>query len=177
MAPAILTRSGRIFRFDAPTPAMVNIFDIAHALSYICRFTGHVNAFYSVAQHSVMVSFIVPPADALAGLLHDATEAYLGDVSRPLKQLLPQYQALETLAHQAIFEHFGLDPVLPASVHHADQIMLVTEKRDLMPRRSENWQEFSDIPPLPKTISVWDSFRAESEFLLRYNQLTRREAA
>lgn len=96
MTPHILTYTGLHFPLLKPEYFHFNILDIAHALSQLCRFTGHTSSFYSVAQHSVMVASLVPADQALAALMHDAAEAYLGDVSSPLKALLPDYKLIET---------------------------------------------------------------------------------
>ena len=97
--PWIATHAGRRFYFEAPHPDDVDITDVAHALSNLCRFTGHVNRFYSVAEHSINVSLLVPPEDALQGLLHDAHEAYIGDCSSPLKRAIGyDYRRLDTAA-------------------------------------------------------------------------------
>src|SRR5271165_7548492 len=82
----IQTYTGRVMYPLDPRPEEINIIDIAHALSNLCRFTGHVRTFYSVAEHSVRVSQHCDPKDALWGLLHDASEAYLADMSRPMKR-------------------------------------------------------------------------------------------
>lgn len=92
VGPTILLRSGSYFDFENPEGSEFDLFDIAHALGHLCRFTGHVMRFYSVAEHCVHCSRIVPPEHALAALMHDAAEAFIGDVSRPLKAMLPGYQ-------------------------------------------------------------------------------------
>src|SRR5579872_2947230 len=86
--PWIQTASGLEFPLFEPRLDAINIEDIAHGLSMICRFTGQCARFYSVAEHSVHVSHLVPREDAAWGLLHDAAEAYLGDVASPLKKHL-----------------------------------------------------------------------------------------
>ena len=106
--------------------------DIAHALSNLCRFSGHVETFYSVAEHSIRVADIVPPAYKLQGLLHDATKAYLGDLIRPIKYQLPRYLEAEKVAWIVIAERFNIQPILHSSVKEADEIMLHTEAIHLM---------------------------------------------
>lgn len=130
----INTYSGRQFWPLAPRVEDVDIVDIAHALSMQCRFTGHVREFYSVADHCVRVAERVPPSDKLWALLHDAPEAYLIDLARPVKHA-PQmagYRDAETRLMLVIAERFGLIGPMPASVIDADNRMLITEAHALM---------------------------------------------
>src|SRR3954454_351254 len=107
------TYSGRRFYPMNPRPSEIDPVDIAHALSLLCRYGGHVDRFYSVAEHCVLMSQAVAPENALAALLHDATEAYVCDVPRPLKRQLPGYAAIEAMVWLAIVARFDIALQLP----------------------------------------------------------------
>jgi 5'-deoxynucleotidase YfbR-like HD superfamily hydrolase len=168
MKPCIQTYSGKMFNLIEPTPEMIDIRDIAHALANIGRFNGHTKQFYSVAQHCVIVSALVPDDQKLAGLLHDATEAYLGDVTAPLKHQLPAYIELENKLAGVIAAKYGIPAKKSDEVHKADMIALVTEARDLM--GTEENKEYWDLPyePLQEAIIPWTTFDAESNFNLMF---------
>lgn len=128
MMPVITTHSRETVNLVNPDPATLHPRDIAFALEYLNRYTGHVGA-YSVADHSLAVAALVPARWRLEALLHDATEAYLGDVSSPLKRLLPEYRAIEARFAAAIAVRFGLDTSdeCAAAVRRADLMMLRAE--------------------------------------------------
>ena len=169
--PRILTVNGSYFELITPVFSVIDINTIAHALSNLCRFTGHTSEFYSVAQHSYHASFLVPDEYALEALLHDAAEAYIGDVATPLKRLLADYEVIERKVEQAVAAHFNLMLPMSEHVHRADQIMLATEKRDLMPQTNEDWFAGTDIKPLADRITPVPPNVAKRMFLDRYDML------
>ncbi|KAB8312264.1 HD family hydrolase [Erwinia endophytica] len=171
----IQTLSGKHFNFKYIDPDIFIIDDIASALSNLCRFTGHLDAFYSVAEHSVHVSNIVPPEYALEALLHDAAEAYCNDISAPLKALLPDYREIEARIDAGIRERFGLPLIHSVPVKYADLIMLATERRDFDLDDGTPWPVLDGIPCTDFIISPRNPRQARAMFLQRYEEL--REAA
>ncbi len=170
----IRTASGRLVQPAAVAPGEIDITDLAHALSQQCRFGGHTDRFYSVAQHSVAVSRLaagVEPTAGLWGLLHDASEAYLVDLPQPLKVLpaFAGYRAIEADVQARIYARFGLTGAVPDVVHWADEQQLAIEFRDLMPARAgDAWAaEAAGAAPLkpmrPRT--------AKAAFLQRFLEL------
>ena len=158
-----------------PRPEEIDVLDIAHALSHLCRFAGHVTRFYSVADHCVRVSRLAAPDDralALAGLLHDATEAYVVDVPRPLKRFLPGYAEIEARVARCVEVRFGLEIGIldhPA-VKGWDEVLLATEARDLMGGESAGkWHLRAQ--PLPQRIAPMPSELARAAFLERFEEL------
>jgi hypothetical protein len=164
------TASGLAFFHGDPRPEEIKIGDIAHALSLTCRFGGHVKQFYSVAQHCVHVSNLVPDELALQGLLHDAPEAYTGDMVNPLKRQMPEFTRVEHAIWKVIATKFGLPEILDSKVKEADLVALATERRDLMADPPMPWSiDELKVGPDPSTIEPWSPKIAEREFLLRFN--------
>lgn len=165
------TRSGRLFNFEHPRLEDIIIEDIASGLSKQCRFAGQGQFFYSVAQHSVLVSEKCAPEDALWGLLHDAGEAYTGDCIRPLKRLLPEFKRIENVIQVFIALKFGLPQEMPESVHRADQQIVFSETAMLFGEhhRYPNPKEREDF----MVISPWGDKYSEVRFMSRFEWLTK----
>jgi len=159
----IQTYTGRVFWPLDPRPSEVHIADIAHALANQCRYAGHTLAFYSVAQHSVLVANHLPPELAKWGLLHDASEAYLVDLPRPVKRIVQGYVEAEEQVMAAIAMQLGLSWPMPELVHVADNEALATEKRDLMAPCEKHWACMPE--PWPSPIYALGPNEAEIEFL------------
>lgn len=177
----IETYTGLAFDLDDPKPEQVCIRDIAHALSFMPRYTGHTAGPrpYTVGQHSIHVADIVcktRPDLALSALLHDAAEAYLGDWSSPQKQLMrrhaPYMLELEARVEAAIAERYGIALKVP-EIKQADLVMLATERRDLMqPSPRPHWSESSGYPeqtPLENTMRVFPAEHVERGFLMFFD--------
>lgn len=172
---SVLTRSGRYFDLLAPRPDDISITDIAHALANLARFNGHTRHFYSVAQHSVMAADLISqtnPELALEALLHDAAEAYIGDIARPLKRMLPGIGALEDQIMRAICDSFEVQWPLAPEVKIADNILLAWERRDLMIEHDAAWLDIASVKTdgLPK-IECWSPDEACQKFLARFDRL------
>lgn len=166
----IRTFTGRKVFIANPSPDSIIIEDMAHSLSQMCRFTGHCKVFYSVAQHSVYVSWICAPEHALWGLLHEGGEQHFSDVSTIGKRLpgMEAYRAYEANSRTITAVKFGLQANEPPEVKTADNLLLVTEQRDLM------WggERSSQLQPLNHRIKPWSCRKAERVFLLRFAELT-----
>ena len=172
----IETASGKRFSFLEPDPDSIDIHDIAYALSNLCRYTGHCRSFYSVAEHSVYVASLLPSDLRLSGLLHDAAEAYLGDVNSPLKRLLPDFKKIEHGVEEAIAKKFNLPYPFAAGVKHADLQQLRTEAHHLLPSKGEEWESWGTeklhvdngrVPACVPPLAAYNSFMAVYEMLTK----------
>jgi len=172
----------------APRVDHVNILDIAHSLARQCRYGGHVaSEHYSVAEHCVLVSQLVPPEDALWGLLHDGDEAYLPDLPAPIKRAFPEYTVAGDRLRGVVLGRFGLPAEEPVSVRDADLRIRLTEQRALFrnrprsvrPAPADRHCRAIEVPPLdlkPFDVPIvsLSPALAEHAFLDRFHALTQR---
>jgi len=171
------TYTGRAFFPLDPRPEDIHIVDIAHALAHQSRFNGHCRRFYSIAEHCVRAARLVPAPLAFTALLHDAAEAYTGDMVLPLKMLLPDFRSVEELIERAVGEKFGVEL---ASTHpdvkRADRRMLAWERRDLMGASTLEWDRIEEVAvtDLPK-LRPWGPLRAKLQFLSAFTALQARQ--
>lgn len=154
----MITYTGKKVFPMATAPGDLCIMDIAHQLAHQCRFNGATQTFYSVAQHSVHVSTILTDEHKTWGLLHDAAEAYLGDVIRPIKNRLPEYHALENNLLKTVSELYDLPWPMHGDVTLADETLLEWELAHFENRR-----------PIPTALQPQE---AKFLFLSQYRNLT-----
>lgn len=160
----IETFTGRRFDPLHPDPELIDLEDIAHSLSLLCRFIGHCKQFYSVAEHCIRVAELCSIESKLAALLHDAAEAYIGDIARPIKYGIASADLKEAEERLlgTIYKKFGASPYDAKEVKEADDIMLATEARDLM-YSTEGW--YLPMPATRNIIIPMTSGQAEQEYL------------
>lgn len=171
------TFTGRRFWPLDPRPEDVCIEDIAHSLALQCRYGGHCVRFYSVAEHSVLLAHKARPEHALWLLLHDASEAYVSDMVRPLKRFMPQFREAEDRVAWAIYRRFGLNPAdEPREVKELDNRILIDERAQLMRPTGQQWHYGGETEPLGVTLAYWDPRTAEEHFLAFFTGLTGYEA-
>lgn len=168
------TFTGRRFYPLSPDPEDVCLDDIAHALGMLCRFGGHTSRFYSVAEHCYLLSYAVAPENALHALLHDATEAYVQDIVRPLKVQLPDYRTIENRVWSAISHHFDIQWMIADEVRDADTRILLNERDAFFVDGGHRW-EVDSLQPLtfpdgiePRGVSP---IGASDLFLRRFQEL------
>ena len=168
----IETYTGQQFTPMYPDPSRIRIEDIAHALSMLCRYAGHCKGFYSVAQHSVIMAGLVGWKNKLWALLHDASEAYIADLPKPVKIHLAQYNRLENGVLLAVATAFDLPWPMPDEVRDIDVRMIKTEHRDVMVPHGRHWAQ-DDLEDLGIEIAeLWSPKRAEAEFLTYFDHYT-----
>lgn len=161
-----------------PRPEDFSIEDIAHHLAQICRYGGAPRHFYSVAEHSVIVSYHVPPPLALHALLHDAAEAIVGDTIKPIKMLAEwePVRRVEDQNFQALCQRFGLEwsPEIDEVVGEIDGRLVIDECLALIPRGEDylRLKGYDLGQALGADIAAYSPERAEVAFLLRWHQLT-----
>lgn len=169
------TATGRKFWPMDPRADEVFIEDIAHSLSLQCRYAGHCLQFYSVAEHSVLIARHLrgqyDEQTALYGLLHDASEAYLVDVPRPVKPYLAGYKAAEAKVMAAVCDRFGLPHEMPPEVHEADERIIADELVNLVPM---DWHDRYAGKELGVRLRYWTPEKAREEFMATFAALTGR---
>jgi 5'-deoxynucleotidase YfbR-like HD superfamily hydrolase len=178
--PYLQTVSGRWVNPFDPDPAQLDADDIARALANLCRFGGHSRVFYSVAQHCVIVSRVIEERggdveDAFAALMHDAGEAYLGDMPHPLKHrsaLGAAFRDAEDRLEEAIRDRFAIKPNVP-EIKAVDRALLATERRAFS-AEVWHWPELEDVEPLDLELEPWSPDQAADEFAKRYAELEAR---
>lgn len=175
MSHLLQTYEGNIIDIFNPDPKTITIKDIARGLAFTCRYGGHTPEYYSVAEHSIIVSKNVPAELAGWGLLHDAAEAYMGDIPRPIKKLVPIFMECEDKFLSIVSERFGLDGnKIPLPVKEADNKIIVTEaiKMGMSQKNPKFWDEVLKNKPYEYIkFEYYDPYTAEKMFIKRAKEL------
>jgi len=158
----IRTFTGIYMNVFEPTPDMVCIEDIAHALSNMPRFAGHLPKFYSVAEHSYMCAVAAPQHKKLKALLHDASEAYLMDIPKPIKMRMPDYKIIEDNLMKVIAKKFGFEYPLCDEIHKIDSTLLELEWNELMLKKAIG------------TFKCYSPVGAKTVFMIMYDEITKK---
>ena len=153
-----------------PSSSDFTIGDVAHGLANVCRYSGQCVRFYSVAEHSILVSETATGFEYEA-LLHDAAEAFIGDIPRPLKQMLPEYKRIEAEVERVILDRFGVSSPLSAQVKRADLRVLAAEQKQIMPAGTDAWVRDQNIEPAPIIVRHLQPEQAKRAFLDRFEAL------
>lgn len=169
--PWSITYTGRRFWPADPRPEDVCIEDIAHSLATTNRYNGHLPFPYSVAEHSMLVARHCPAPAQLHGLLHDAAEAYVGDMISPVKGLVHAFQLMESRVWAAIAERFDLAHELPPVVKEMDRRAVATEFGQLHPHADQQWRLSATAEPLDELIQPMHWQEAEERFLELFHAL------
>jgi hypothetical protein len=168
--PTILLSSGVYFNYDRPDQSNFSIGDIAKGLSNTCRFGGQCQRFYSVAEHCVLMSDCMPADLAFQALMHDAAEAFICDMPKPLKMMLPDYMAVEDRVEAAIADRFGLPAKMSPAVKEMDIRMLAAEQQQVM-GNNHKWRYTYELEAAPVKVKFWSPEMAEMRFLARFKDL------
>jgi hypothetical protein len=168
------TYTGKKFHLLAPSQDEIDIEDIAGPLSKMCRYGGHTKFFYSVAEHSVLIARKAPTPYKLAALLHDASEAYIADIIRPLKPHMPGYYEKEDIVMEAIAKKFGFQYPMPLEIKALD-IAILSDERDAVMAKTDDapglWGNTS--PALGVKITGWAPKTAYLHFMNSFLKYTR----
>ena len=168
--PSIMLSSGKMFDFLDPHGSDFDIEDVAHGLAHVCRYAGQCRDFYSVAEHSLLVCDMVKDY-AYEALLHDAAEAFIGDVTRPLKQLMPEFKRIEADVEDAVIDRFKMRRDYRKAVKMADLSVLAAEQLQIMAPGCADWALEAGIEPAPIKVRHLTPSEAKHEFLVRFEKL------
>ena len=170
--PFSSTYSGALFFVNECNVQDIPILDVAQALSMNCRFNGHIDKFYSVAEHSVLVSNLVSEENALYGLLHDYAEAFVSDVPRPFKTTITGHDEFEARIMAEVCALYGLPLEMPEEVRYIDTHICAAEA-NVLSKVVPDWVQHYDLSVVdPRDIQGLTFKQARDAFMTRFNELT-----